>query len=226
MAKERIAQDFYPTPFWCIDALISHLSLKEGDVLSEPAKGDGRIYDRFPDGYQKKWAELSDGRDYLNPVEHDYSASVIITNPPFSIAMEFIRSAIDRDLTGHGTVAMLLRMSMLGSKERADFWREFPVTNLFILTPRPSFVHGSSDNSEYAWFIWDYGNRFDLPALWTFKREEHDFEYAQSLLRKEETRLKRLIREHVKAKKPELKGKALSATVEKLYQLKIKGQRV
>lgn len=59
MAKERIAQDFYPTPIWCIDALLAHLTPKEGDVFLEPAMGDGRIFDRFPAGYDKKWAELS-----------------------------------------------------------------------------------------------------------------------------------------------------------------------
>lgn len=214
MTKARIENDFYPTPVWAIEALLSHLQVKEGDVLSEPAMGDGRIFDRFPTGHEKKWAELSAHRDYLNPMGHDYSADVIITNPPFSLAMEFIRYAIDRDMKKDGTVCMLLRMSMLGSKERADFWREFPVTNLFVLTPRPAFVHGKTDNSEYAWFIWDYGNRFDLPALWTFKREEHDLEYKNNLLERENAKALSEIKARLKLETPSLKGKALLAAAE------------
>ena len=180
MAKERVAQDFYPTPNWCIDALLSYLNPKDGDVFLEPAMGDGRIFDRFPFGHDKKWAELSAHRDYLNPMGLDLSADVIITNPPFSHALEFVRTAIERDLKDNGTVCMLLRNSFLGSKERADFWREFPITNLVVLTPRPAFVHGKTDNSEYSWFIWDYGDRTDLPALWTVKREEHDKDYREA----------------------------------------------
>ncbi|EOB4971317.1 DNA methyltransferase [Vibrio fluvialis] len=214
MAKERIAQDFYPTPIWCIDALLAHLTPKEGDVFLEPAMGDGRIFDRFPAGYDKKWAELSAHRDYLNPMGYDYSADVIITNPPFSNAMDFIRYAIDRDMKKDGTVCMLLRMSILGSKERADFWREFPFTNLFTLTPRPQFVHGGSDNSEYAWFVWDYGQRFDLTTLWTFKREEHDLEYKNNLLERENAKVLTQIKARLKAENPSLKGKALLAAAE------------
>ncbi|GAL23036.1 dimethyladenosine transferase [Vibrio maritimus] len=111
---------------------------------------------------------------------------------------------------------MLLRMSMLGSKERADFWREFPVTNLFMLTPRPQFVHGGSDNSEYAWFIWDYGERFDLPALWTFKREEHDVDYANSLVEKAKKAQFNAAKHELKAARPELRGKALIAATKDL----------
>ncbi|HGS5147657.1 TPA: DNA methyltransferase [Vibrio alginolyticus] len=218
MAKERQKRDYYPTPIWCIDALMSHLKAKSGDIFSEPAMGDGRVFDRFPTGHEKKWAEISAHRDYLNPKGVDLSADIIVTNPPFSHAMEFIRTAIDRDLNENGTVCMLLRMSMLGSKERADFWRKFPVTNLFTLTPRPQFVHGGSDNSEYAWFVWDYGNRFDLPALWSFKREEHDAEYAEKLREKQLSKIRNQIRMELKAKRPELTNREINKLVEHQIQ--------
>ncbi|TOK05747.1 DNA methyltransferase, partial [Vibrio parahaemolyticus] len=42
MAKDRQKRDYYPTPIWCIDALMSHLKAKSGDIFSEPAMGDGR----------------------------------------------------------------------------------------------------------------------------------------------------------------------------------------
>ena len=183
MAKERIESDFYPSPFWTIKAMFDHIEFNDDDVCLEPSAGDGRIVDHFPKGHTHKWAEISCNRDYLNP-DRDYSADVIITNPPYSLALEFIKTALERDLSETGTCCMLLRVGILGSKERADFWRQFPFSSISVMSPRPSFVHGGSDNSEYAWFIWDYGNRVSIPAMWTFKREEHDPEYAESLIKK------------------------------------------
>ncbi|MDO6707954.1 DNA methyltransferase [Photobacterium sp. 1_MG-2023] len=171
MAKARIEKDFYPTPSWCVKALLECIEFREGDVIAEPCRGDGRITNELPVGNMIKWAEITDGVDYLDN-SIDMSADVIITNPPFSLALEFIQTAMNRDLAVDGTMCFLLRLSWLGSKGRADFWRKFPFTNLLILTPRPSFVHKGSDNSEYAWVCWDKGNRIKRPALWTLKKEE------------------------------------------------------
>ncbi|MGY2573733.1 DNA methyltransferase [Vibrio sp. C8] len=171
MAKERIERDFYPTPSWCVKALLDCIEFREGDVISEPCRGDGRITNELPTGHIIQHAELAEGIDYLNPSK-DMSADVIITNPPFSLALEFIATAMTRDLAQDGTMCFLLRLSMLGSKQRADFWRSFPWTNLLILTPRPSFVYGATDNAEYAWICWDRGNRIKRPAFWTLKKDE------------------------------------------------------
>ncbi|NAW60108.1 MULTISPECIES: DNA methyltransferase [unclassified Vibrio] len=173
--KDRIERDFYPTPPWCVKALMGCIELKSSDVLLEPCRGNGRITNELPAGHQVKWAEIADSVDYLTPGS-DLTADVIITNPPFSLALEFIETALSRDLAPDGTMCFLLRLSMLGSKSRADFWREFPWTNLLLLTPRPSFVHGRSDNSEYAWICWDRGSRIKRPVFWTLKKEEvcHD----------------------------------------------------
>lgn len=168
---KRIEKDQYPTPYWCIDGLMPLIDFKPDDVLSEPAKGDSRIIDRMPDGHEIKWAEIDEGRDYLS-IKDEMRADVIITNPPFTLAMEFISTALDRDLSIGGTVIMLLRMGFLGSEKRADFWRKYPPTHFVLCTPRPSFVNGGTDNSEYAWFVWDYGDRMKIPHLWPIKRDE------------------------------------------------------
>ncbi|SHO54371.1 DNA methyltransferase [Vibrio quintilis] len=171
MTKQRIERDFYPTPVWCVKALLQQIEFRPNDVISEPCRGDGRILNELRESHKTKWAEISEDIDYLKP-NQNMAADVIITNPPFSLALEFISTALTRDLSYDGTMCFLLRLSMLGSKSRADFWRKFPWTNLLILTPRPSFVHGSSDNSEYAWICWDRGNRIKRPEFWTLKRSE------------------------------------------------------
>lgn len=172
-SSKRVDKDFYPTPDWCIKGLMKLLQLKEGDVLLEPCIADGQIGNHFPEGHEKKWAEIRLGVDYL-AAEESFDADVIITNPPFSLFMEFIIASAARDLRMNGTMCYLLRLSALGSKERADFWRLFPATHIITLTPRPTFTDGGTDNSEYAWICWDFGGRIKAPALWNIKKDEID----------------------------------------------------
>lgn len=169
--SDREPRDFYPTPTWCVKGLLDLIVIRPDDVLLEPCIGSERISNELPKDNLLKWAELDRGVDYLNN-DLDLTADVIITNPPFSLFKEFIITALTRDLKPQGTVAMLLRMSALGSRDRAHFWREYPPTHQIVLTPRPSFV-GGSDNSEYAWFVWDYGNRMNCPIFWNIKKSDY-----------------------------------------------------
>ncbi len=58
-----------------------------------------------------------------------------ITNPPFSLAMDFIK--IGQRVAHHS--AVLERLNYLGSLDRAPFWRAYP-PELLILPRRPSFA--------------------------------------------------------------------------------------
>lgn len=88
--------------------------------------------------------------DFLKVVPARYD--VIITNPPFSLAEEFVRACLP--IAGH--VAMLLRV---GWMERRDaLLRDHPA-DLWVLPDRPVFgrnKHGkvASDAAMYGWFHW------------------------------------------------------------------------
>lgn len=75
---------------------------------------------------------------------------VIIGNPPYSCALEFVKKSMDLDAD---YIAFLLRISFLGSNERSSFMREH-MPGIYILPNRPSFDGNGSDTSEYAWFVW------------------------------------------------------------------------
>lgn len=98
--------------------------------------------------------------DYLTwipgnmPSYHD----VVITNPPFSIALEVIQKSFQIAPQAH--VIMLQRLNFLGSKKQAPFWWKYP-PDLYVLgMNRPSFkADGSTDSIEYSWFHWPPGNR-------------------------------------------------------------------
>ena len=122
----------------------------------EPCRGDSRIFNYLiSKGLNTKWAEISEGIDYLTtPFE---KVDLILTNPPFSLAQEFIEKAIKEA----DTVIMLLRLNYLGSQKRNIFWNKFPPTALHVLSKRPSFTGSGTDATEYAWFIWDKVNKID-----------------------------------------------------------------
>lgn len=82
---------------------------------------------------------------------------VVISNPPFSLAMEIIQKSFQ---VTKGHVIMLQRLNFLGSKKRAPFWWKYPPDVYVLGMNRPSFkVDGSTDSIEYGWFVWPPGER-------------------------------------------------------------------
>lgn len=142
----RNPYDYYPTPEWCYQNL--PIDWSQFNTALEPCKGDGRIVSFLKEkGLDVDWCEIQEGKDFF---KHDGEYDLIFTNPPFSIAQEFIEHALSMSTT----VVMLLRINFLGSQKRYDFWRQFPPDGMFILSKRPSFTGKGTDATDYAWFVW------------------------------------------------------------------------
>ena len=160
--KNIIDKEHYPTPVHSVEALLAQLVLRPTDTFLEPCRGEHRrIFDRIAlPANQKSWAELSEDVDYLNT--NFGKQDVIITNPPFSLTEEFLTKSMS-ELASDGTLVYLQRVNYLGAIKRVPFWTRigFP-EKLSVLVPRPKFNPDSKhgDSCEYAWFIWDKGNRF------------------------------------------------------------------
>ena len=138
--------DYYPTPEWCYEKL--PIDWKQFKTAHEPCKGDGRIVSFLENqGIETSWTEIQEGKDYF---EWSGEVDLILTNPPFSLAQEFI----EHSMACSTTVIMLLRINFLGSQARYDFWSQFPPDGLVILSKRPSFTGKGTDSIDYAWFIW------------------------------------------------------------------------
>lgn len=149
--SERARHDYYPTPVSAIKPMLLQFDrekLRKASVL-EPCVGDGSILDRVP-AKTKVGIDIQTGTDYLSYCPQQ-RFDVIMTNPPFSIALPFLR----KSLSEADTVVYLLRVNFLGSKKRKRFWQANPPTHLFVLSARPSFTGGGTDSTEYAWFAWD-----------------------------------------------------------------------
>lgn len=150
----RINNDYYPTPRECIIPLLEYINFGRVRTFLEPCKGDGRILDLIPNNINKFWAEIDEGVDYLSTPFSNID--LIITNPPFSLSMEFITKSLSEAYT----VIYLQRLNWLGSQSRKEFWNNNTPDKIFVLAKRPQFrkelgLEKGTDATEYAWFVWD-----------------------------------------------------------------------
>lgn len=81
------------------------------------------------------------------------SYDLILGNPPYNLAETHARHALSLR-SRFGAVAFLLRLAFFESKERIDFWDEHPASKVYVLSERPSFTGGKTDNSAYGFFVW------------------------------------------------------------------------
>ncbi len=169
--------DFFPTPPGVTRAIIEACPLPDG-LWCEPAVGEGHIIEAV--GKRTAWATfdirpvpapaLSDYHEQCDFLQYDPCRfDVIITNPPFYLAEEFVRKSLQH--ADH--VVMLLRLAFLESRKRELFHATYPA-DVYVLSRRPSFKeNGATDSSAYAWFVWGpgRGGRWSvLPTPATQKR--------------------------------------------------------
>lgn len=134
--SKRIEADHYPTQERDIIPILWRVNWAKVASVTEPCKGDGdgAILSLIPHGIARYWFEIREDRDYLASVL-PYT-DITITNPPFNLALDFIR----RSLVFSKCSIYLLRLGFLASAERKEFLTHNPPTHLYTLSQRPSFV--------------------------------------------------------------------------------------
>lgn len=181
---QRSPADNYPTPAWCparfLEVFVPRYPSVNHGLWLEPGAGEGNmiygIQEYFRSARQQlptfDAAELREecrphlealgvrqigiGDFFVNgPPDPEAQYEVIITNPPFSLAREFILRGLASNTR---FVVMLLRLNYVGSARRHPFFRKY-APDLYVLPDRPSFKGtGETDSIEYAWFVWDKDN--------------------------------------------------------------------
>lgn len=181
----RRDQDVYETPesvAWV--AATNIVTWGDWELLVDAGAGDGRLvqhvvrerekagFDRFLEvvpvdvrrppelGGPGWWWVFA---DYLQWVQDGHLATriargpaLVISNPPFSLADEFVMhtvNALAQDGKPHCAL-FLLRLNWLGSRKRAAWLKFNPPRMIMPLVPRPSFTGGGQDSCEYAWIGW------------------------------------------------------------------------
>lgn len=162
----RLPHDFYATPSWCVHRFLERVNLPSG-LWFDPCAGDGAIIRAAQDRRtgvnwcaSERRAECEPAlrtlvgdrlriADYFRLSLRTVRPQVILTNPPYSFAFEFVQKALRE--APH--VAMLLRLNFLGTEKRAKFFQG-TAADVYVLPNRPSFAKGQTDSCEYAWFVW------------------------------------------------------------------------
>lgn len=173
--KEREPQDFYPTPIPVIQTFLNTYNknnkISENAIILEPSAGNGNFISTMKDmGFTNKIDAIEIRReeldnltkcaddviigDFLKIQDLQDKYDVIIGNPPFMYALEFVQKSLDI-VKDDGKVIMLLRTAFLESKKRFEFLRKYPPNELYTLHERPKFVGDGTDRYAYSWFVWD-----------------------------------------------------------------------
>jgi hypothetical protein len=196
----RNENDFYVTPIPEIIHFLNELAedVDLSDIMSivDPcAGGDADTPMSYPTAISKsphfdKWVmvhTLDIREDSRATIKDDYLArklnggcpDMVISNPPFTFAMEFVQKALD-DVCSGGLVIFLQRLNFFGSQKRLPFWNANMPQYTYIHSTRMGFKTersedlriametaagkvprkkdvGATDSIEYAHFVWVKG---------------------------------------------------------------------
>lgn len=158
--NKRKKSDFYETPYSITRHLLNVESFDSNSTVCEPACGDGAITKVLESKWDKKNIISYDiEKNFLSETEqYDY----IITNPPFSIANEFIEKA---KLVARKKFAFLLPLSYLHGKKRYDTIYtdlSYGLSEVYVFTRYPMLGEKLREDGKYhtgmmvyAWFVFE-----------------------------------------------------------------------
>lgn len=146
----------------------------------EPAVGGGHLANVLQaKGQLKRVSDIID-RGYPGTETIDFTHfdgkwdGDIITNPPFKMATDFIKKALEVTKQG-AKIAMFLPIRYLEGVNRYKLLKDFPPTEIWVSVKRLAcakngdpdlFAKGSA--TAYAWFIWENGKFDQAPQIYWF----------------------------------------------------------
>lgn len=160
---EREVNDYYATEPKAVELLLQ--KEKFSSIILEPSCGEGHISRVLLDnGYAVKSSDLIDRgfgevKDFF---EVDEFCGDIITNPPYKVALDFVKHSLDIIPEG-SKVAMFLKLQFLEGKARKEFYKKNPPKKIYVASGRLNcakngkFEEFKSSAVAYAWFMWEKG---------------------------------------------------------------------
>lgn len=185
----RVENDYYATNPQSVRDLLDTYEI-DGETFYEPCVGEGHIAkvlkDYFPNaevyGTDLVDRGYGDGRfDFLNENWEDRQDLLIprkvdwiITNPPYSLAKEFIDKSLN--MTNKG-VAMFLKIQFLEGQARKEWFKNSPLKYVYVFSKRQDpFRNGEEVNPKtgkkwgstmcFAWFVWEIGYKEEPIIRW------------------------------------------------------------
>lgn len=179
ISRDSHVADYYITPQ---DKIVEFLQAFETDckifcdnkikILDPCAGGDASHPMSYPSAIQSLYGDIGhtiqtidiredslaeEKTNFLN-AEIESNPDVIITNPPFNLALDIIKKSLN-DVKDEGLVIMLLRLNFFGSNERYPFFLENMPKYAYVHHKRISFTNGATDSIEYMHAVWQKGSK-------------------------------------------------------------------
>lgn len=196
----RKPSDAYPTPpegTQSIVNLFPLMGVKKGAMIGEPCCGRGDLAMVLEaNGYKVKASDIRDtgyGDPFIDFLTIDprtddepYDVDLICTNPPFSLADEFINHAVN--VLKCPLVILLLKTNFFNSRRGARIYDKAPHTGIYPLTFRLAFLEAERGNSplmDCSWFVWDANNPRKAPRPLIRPPYVPETHYPESVLLKD-----------------------------------------
>lgn len=172
--RERAQDDYYATPYQATEMLLDEVKFV-GNFL-EPCVGGGHIVDVIKKYYPDECVygvDLVD-RGYPNTLvadflKHDFLGQKfdnVVTNPPYSLAQEFLEKSVEVINDG-GKIAMFLKIQFLEGAKRREMFKKYPPKYIYVFSKRQNPWRNGSPVDEkgkpwsstmcFAWFVWEKG---------------------------------------------------------------------
>ena len=181
--RERVQDDYYATPYQATEMLLDEVKFY-GNFL-EPCVGGGHIVDVIKRYYPDECVygvDLVD-RGYPNTLvadflKHDFLGQKfdnVVTNPPFSLAQEFLEKSMEVVNDG-GKIAMFLKIQFLEGAKRREMFKKYPPKYIYVFVKRQAPWNNGSPVDEkgkpwsstmcFAWFVWEKGFTGEPVVRW------------------------------------------------------------
>ena len=181
--RERVSNDYYATPYESTNALLNNVKFY-GNFL-EPCVGGGHIAEVIKKYYPNEPIYCMDlvDRGYPNTLVDDFLTydfldqkfDNIITNPPYSLAQEFLEKSMKITNNG-GKVAMFLKIQFLEGVKRLEMFKKYPPKYIYVFTKRQNPWRNGNPLDEkgkpwsstmcFAWFVWEKGSTSEPIVRW------------------------------------------------------------
>lgn len=189
-ATERAEHDFYATDPVAVNKLIHSLE-KDGLIPTdgplsclEPCVGNGNIVKAYSALYASTWTcvDIVD-RGYPNTIVTDFltwrspnTYDLILTNPPYSFAAEFIERCMNM-LTESGMCCMFLKLQFLEGINRKALFDKYPPKYIYVFRGRMATWKNGAEvdpntNKKWAttvasaWFVWIKDSKTEPIIRW------------------------------------------------------------
>lgn len=188
--NKRVDNDFYATNPQAVEMLLKNYDFNGISIL-EPCVWGGHIARTVDSFYINKkditGVDLVD-RGYPNTIVQNFlewntdkKFEGIITNPPYSLAKEFVEKGMtlltdETESTVNGQMAMFLKIQFLEGIKRKELFEKYPPKYIYVFRKRmATWNNGQEFDSNgkrwattmcHAWFIWEKNSKTEPIVRW------------------------------------------------------------